>query len=103
MTQIPENRARSSEWMQIGARLRSLPTLLHNGNRTIEGFHIVDNDQIPPQTKRIIEIAGHDISDVSKITYLNIGVEDRYDLLTEIADGIEASIGTVEDSSELSY
>ena len=54
MTQIPENRARSSEWMQIGARLRSLPTLLHNGNRTIEGFHIVDNDQIPPHTKKII-------------------------------------------------
>ncbi|MEK7185846.1 MAG: hypothetical protein AAB675_00585 [Patescibacteria group bacterium] len=74
MTQNLENGTRPSEWAQLYARLKSLPVLIYDGSEPVSGLATVENENVPPQTKRIIKLAGHSVTGetkVKKITYIN--------------------------------
>ena len=74
MTRQSEVENRTPKLSELEAIIKSLPVVIYNGSEFVSGLATVENENVPPQTKRIIELAGHRTTGdmkVDKITYTN--------------------------------
>lgn len=74
---------RTPKLSELEVVIKSLPVLIYDGSEPVSGLATVENENVPPQTKRIIKLAGHSVTGetkVKKITYINASSSKQVDI-----------------------
>ncbi|MEK7573223.1 MAG: hypothetical protein AAB531_02240 [Patescibacteria group bacterium] len=83
MPRHPEVENRPPTLSELVCTIKSLPVLIYDGSEPVSGLATVENEKVPPQTKRIIELAGHSVTGETKvkgITYINNSSSKHVDI-----------------------